>query len=269
MSDLPPELPRPAPPRTWRDHLAGAIDLFDVSPRRLAVGAVALACVGVVGWRMLAPPDAPAEMRLPFAGSSAGSTGGGDDGSAPADGAPGAATDGSPGASGASAAGVATSGLPTELVVHVVGAVAAPGIQRLPPGSRVVDALAAAGDALPDADLARINLAAPLIDGQQVFVPRPGEPAPSTLAPAGGGTGITGGGPGGTGATGTAQGGLVNLNTATAQELEALPGVGPSTAAAIIAHRDANGPFTSVEQLIDVRGIGDAKLEQLRQLVTV
>jgi competence protein ComEA len=261
MSDLPPELPRPAPPRTWRDHLARAIDLFDVSPRRLAVGVVALACVGVVGWRMLAPPNAPAEMRLPFAGSSAGSTGGGDDGSAPAD--------GSPGASGASAAGVATSGLPTELVVHVVGAVAAPGIQRLPPGSRVVDALAAAGDALPDADLARLNLAAPLIDGQQVFVPRPGEPAPSTLAPAGGGTGITGGGPGGTGATGTAQGGLVNLNTATAQELEALPGVGPSTAAAIIAHRDANGPFTSVEQLIDVRGIGDAKLEQLRHLVTV
>jgi competence protein ComEA len=269
MSDLPPELPRPAPPRTWRDHLAGASDLFDVSPRRLAVGVVALACIGVVGWRMLAPPDAPAEMRLPFAGSPAGSTGGGDDGSAPADGAPGAATDGSPGASGASAAGAATSGPPTELVVHVVGAVAAPGIQRLPPGSRVVDALAAAGDALPDADLARVNLAAPLIDGQQVFVPRPGEPAPSTLAPAGGGTGITGGGPSGTGATGTAQGGLVNLNTATAQELEALPGVGPSTAAAIIAHRDANGPFTSVEQLIDVRGIGDAKLEQLRQLVTV
>jgi competence protein ComEA len=75
--------------------------------------------------------------------------------------------------------------------------------------------------------------------------------------------------PGGTGATGTAQGGLVNLNTSTAEELEALPGVGPSTAAAIIAHRDANGPFTSVEQLIDVRGIGDAKLEQLRHLVTV
>jgi len=269
MSDLPPEFPRPAPPRTWRDHLAEAIDLFDVSPRRLAVGVIALACVGVVGWRMLAPPDAPAEMRLPFAGSSAGSTGGGDDGSAPASGAPGAAADGSPGASGANAAGVATSGLPTELVVHVVGAVAAPGVQRLPPGSRVVDALAAAGDALPDADLARVNLAAPLIDGQQVFVPRPGEPAPSTLAPAGGGTGVTGGEPGGTGATGTAQGGLVNLNTATAQELEALPGVGPSTAAAIIAHRDANGPFTSVEQLIDVRGIGDAKLEQLRHLVTV
>src|ERR687897_245811 len=195
MSDLTPELPRPAPPRTWRDHLAGASDLFDVSPRRLAVGVVALACVGVVGWRMLAPPDAPAEMRLPFAGSSAGSTGGGDDGSAPADGVPGAAADGSPGVSGASAAGAATSGVPTELVVHVVGAVAAPGIQRLPPGSRVADALAAAGDALP--------------------------------------------------------------------------GVGPSTAAAIIAHRDANGPFTSVEQLIDVRGIGDAKLEQLRHLVTV
>jgi competence protein ComEA len=269
MSDLTPELPRPAPPRTWRDHLAGASDLFDVSPRRLAVGVVALACVGVVGWRMLAPPDAPAEMRLPFAGSSAGSTGGGDDGSAPADGVPGAAADGSPGASGASAAGVATSGVPTELVVHVVGAVAAPGIQRLPPGSRVADALAAAGDALPDADLARVNLAAPLIDGQQVFVPRPGEPAPSTLAPAGGGSGVMEGVPGGTGATGTAQGGLVNLNTATAQELEALPGVGPSTAAAIIAHRDANGPFTSVEQLIDVRGIGDAKLEQLRHLVTV
>ncbi len=269
MSDLPPELPRPAPPRTWRDHLAGATDLFDVSPRRLAVRVVVLACVGVVGWRMLAPPAAPAEMRLPFADSSAGPAGGGEGGSAPADGASGGGTDGLPGTSEASAAGVTTTGLPTELVVHVVGAVTAPGVQRLPPGSRVVDALAAAGDALPDADLARVNLAAPLVDGQQVFVPKPGEPAPSPLGPVVGGTGAAGGGPGGTGASGTTQGGLVNLNTATAEELDTLPGVGPSTAAAIIAHRDTNGPFTSVEQLIDVRGIGDAKLEQLRDLVTV
>jgi competence protein ComEA len=145
----------------------------------------------------------------------------------------------------------------TEVVVHVAGAVASPGVQRLPIGSRVIDAVDAAGGALPDADLPRVNLAALLVDGQQVYVPKPGEQPPPAA----------GAGPSAVG--GDAPGSLVNLNTATPEQLDTLPGVGPSTAAAIIAHRDQNGPFTSVDQLLDVRGIGEAKLEQLRDLVTV
>jgi competence protein ComEA len=149
-----------------------------------------------------------------------------------------------------------------EVVVHVAGAVARPGVQRLVGGDRVIDAVDAAGGAVPDADLGRINLAAPLVDGQQIYVPRVGEVPP----PAVGGTGAIGTTAGG---TATAPGQPVNLNTASAAELETLPGVGPTTAAAIIAHRETNGPFTAVDQLLDVRGIGDAKLAQLRDLVAV
>jgi competence protein ComEA len=248
MSVPSPELPRPLPARTWRQQLSGLAESFDVSPRRLVVGAVALACIGVLGWRLLAPPPPPAEMRLPFAQSSAA------DSSAGSPGAPG-------GGDGGDAGGAATTGIAaaSEVVVHVAGAVASPGVRRLPPGSRVVDALDAAGGALPGADLARVNLAAPLVDGQQVYVPKPGEQPPMAGAGAGGAAGSAGAVPGA----------LVNLNTATAEQLDTLPGVGPATAAAIIAHRDRHGPFTSVDQLVDVRGIGEAKLEQLRDLVAV
>ena len=255
MSVPSPELPRPLPARTWRQQLAGLAESFDVSPRRLVVGAVALACIGVLGWRLLAPPPPPAEMRLPFAQSSA---------AGDSAGSPGAAGGGDGGDTG----GAATPGTAaaTEGVVHVAGAVASPGVRRLPPGSRVVDALDAAGGALPDAELARVNLAAPLVDGQQVYVPKPGEQPPVAA-----GAGVPGGaGAGGAAASGGAiPGALVNLNTATAEQLDTLPGVGPTTAAAIIAHRDQHGPFTSVDQLVDVRGIGEAKLAQLRDLVAV
>jgi competence protein ComEA len=253
MSVPSPELPRPLPARTWREQLAGLAESFDVSPRRLLMGAVALACIGVIGWRLLAPPPPPAEMRLPFAQPSA--MGDGAKNPQP-----------EPGGDGGGAA-TGTSATATEVVVHVAGAVVSPGVRRLPLGSRVIDALDAAGGALPEADLPRINLAAPLIDGQQVYVPKAGEQPPVAAgAGTGGGAGAGGGavGPGG-----SAPGALVNLNTATAEQLDTLPGVGPSTAAAIIAHRDQNGPFTSVDQLLDVRGIGEAKLEQLRDLVSV
>lgn len=252
MSVPSPELPRPLPPRTWRDHLSDLAESLDLSPRRLVVGAVALACVGVLGWRLLAPPAPPAEMRLPFAGSEPGS------GQSAAD-------DLADGATPAPSSDevVTSTTAATEVVVHVAGAVASPGVQRLPIGSRVIDAVDAAGGALPDADLPRVNLAALLMDGQQVYVPKPGE-QPPLVAGAGGPPGA-----GPSGVAGDAPGSLVNLNTATAEQLDTLPGVGPSTAAAIIAHRDQNGPFTSVDQLLDVRGIGEAKLEQLRDLVTV
>jgi competence protein ComEA len=100
-----------------------------------------------------------------------------------------------------------------------------------------------------------VNLAALLVDGQQVYVARVGE-TPPVAATAGG-------------ATPTGPAPLVDLNTATASELEELPGIGPTTAEAIVDHRERNGPFTSVDDLLDVRGIGDAKLEQLRDRVTV
>lgn len=156
-----------------------------------------------------------------------------------------------------------------QVVVHVAGAVAAPGVVRLGNGSRVVDAVTAAGGLRPDADPDRVNLAATLVDGQRVVVPIVGQPIPAEVAPApvpssGGGT--TGAGASsGAGSTGAP----VDLNTATAEQLDALPGVGPSTAAAILDHRSSAGPFTSVDQLLDVRGIGEAKLEALRDLVSV
>jgi competence protein ComEA len=153
-----------------------------------------------------------------------------------------------------------------DLVVHAAGAVAVPGVHRVPGGSRVADLLVAAGGPAPDADLDRVNLAAPLTDGERVWIPRVGEEAPPVVAgtppaPAPGGDGA-GGAPG-------AAAGPVDLNTATAVELDTLPGVGPATAAAIIEHRERAGPFRSVDDLLDVPGIGDAKLAQLRDLVVV
>lgn len=147
-----------------------------------------------------------------------------------------------------------TTALPGPVVVHVAGAVGAPGVQRLPAGARVIDAVDAAGGLLPDADASRVNLAAELVDGTQVYVPAIGEVAP----PAAGASGAGGEGSG-----------PIDLNIADSAALETLPGVGPATAAAIIDHRDRNGPFASVDGLLEVRGIGEAKLAQLRDLVRV
>lgn len=140
------------------------------------------------------------------------------------------------------------------LVVHVAGAVARPGVTELPAGARVTDAIEAAGGATEGADLDALNLAAPVVDGQQVYVPEQGEAAPPSPAAT----------PAGSGATG-----MVNLNTADASTLESLPGIGPALAQRIIDHRSEHGPFPSVEALTDVAGIGPAILDQLRDLVTV
>lgn len=152
------------------------------------------------------------------------------------------------------AAVTTTTAPPGPVVVHVAGAVVAPGVQRLPAGARVIDAVDAAGGFRPDADPSRINLAAELVDGTQVYVPAVGEAAPPSAAGAG---------------VGGVDDGLVDLNTADVEALDTLPGIGPATAAAIVEHRERNGPFTSVDELLDVRGIGQAKLAQLRDLVRV
>lgn len=151
------------------------------------------------------------------------------------------------------AAVTTTTVAPGPVVVHVAGAVHSPGVQRLPPGSRVIDAVDAAGGLTVDADAGRVNLAATVEDGTQVYVPAVGETPPPATTSAGGGAGD----------------GPVDINTADATTLETLPGVGPSTAAAIIDHRERNGPFASVDGLLEVRGIGEAKLAQLRDLVRV
>ncbi|WP_420753513.1 helix-hairpin-helix domain-containing protein [Rhodococcus sp. O3] len=154
---------------------------------------------------------------------------------------------------------------PEELVVSVVGLVAAPGLVTLAPGSRVADALTAAGGALPGADLTGINLAQRVADGDQIVVGAvPPDPPPPASSVSSAGTGVGSPAPTSGGAAGP-----VNLNTADEAALDALPGVGPVTAAAIVAWRDENGPFTDVEQLGEVDGIGPARLARLRTLVTV
>jgi competence protein ComEA len=144
---------------------------------------------------------------------------------------------------------------PRELVVHVAGAVRQPGLYRLPDGSRVDDAIAGAGGAEPEAALDLVNLAAPVADGQQVLVPARGSEAAAGAAATG------------PGAPGGAAGGKVHLNSATLEQLDELPGVGPVTAQQILDYRAANGAFRSVDELDAVPGIGPARLEQLRPLV--
>lgn len=152
----------------------------------------------------------------------------------------------------------ASVGPPSRLVVDVAGKVRRPGIVELPAGARVVDALSAAGGAKPGVSLTSLNLARLLVDGEQIVV---GVEVPfgGSLPPS---TGAIPGIPSTTVPP-------VNLNTATAEQLDTLPGVGPVTSQAILAFRTDNGPFTSVEELLEVSGIGDATLADLRPYVYV
>jgi competence protein ComEA len=163
----------------------------------------------------------------------------------------------------------ATSTTTAVVVVDVVGAVHNPGVVTLPGGSRVVDAITAVGGAAAGADLTRLNLAAVLGDGARVAVPLFGQPPPAVDPSA-----VSGGSTAGTANSGSQTGegeeiGPVNVNVASAEQLETLPGVGPATAAAIVKDRESNGPFSSIDDLDRVPGIGPAKLEQLRDHVTV
>ncbi|KTR06400.1 hypothetical protein NS184_09435 [Curtobacterium luteum] len=183
---------------------------------------------------------------------------------------PASASPGPTGSSGAASVG-ASSASASVVVVHVAGAVADAGIVSLPAGSRVAAAVERAGGAARDADLGRLNLARPVVDGERVYVPRVGEddPPPEIAPGVGAESGATGGGAssgaGGTGAADSA----VDLNSADADALETLPGIGPALAARIIAWRAEHGRFGSVEDLLDVSGIGDAKFADLRDRVRV
>jgi competence protein ComEA len=157
------------------------------------------------------------------------------------------------------------------LVVSVVGLVHKPGLVTLTPGARIADALQAAGGAMDGADTIGLNMARPLGDGEQIVVGL----APVSGQPAALGSSVTAGAapgaktPAPTGSVRPKAGEVLDLNTATVEQLDALPGVGPVTAAAIVAWRQAHGKFTSVDQLADVDGIGPSRLDKLRALVRV
>lgn len=154
--------------------------------------------------------------------------------------------------------------VPALFVVHVAGAVEAPGVISVLQGARVVDVVELAGGLAADADLAEVNLAGLVGDGQRLWIPRHGEPepvvsvgnspppSPSSGAPAENSGGVS-----------------VDVNVATPAELETLPGIGPAIAAAIIDHRERNGPFGAIDDLLEVAGIGPAKLDAIRSSVKV
>jgi len=132
-----------------------------------------------------------------------------------------------------------------------------PGVLALPVGARVIDALEGAGGGLPDADLDHLNLAAKLVDGQRILVTKIGQSATAGEVATGGG------------ATDPESGSLIDLNSATSAQLETLPGIGPALAGAIIAERDRRGGFRSVNELREVRGIGEKRFAELRDRVMV
>jgi competence protein ComEA len=148
---------------------------------------------------------------------------------------------------------------PAVLYVHVAGRVRHAGVYQLHQGDRVIDAIRAAGGARQDADLRSINLAALVTDGEQIIVWKKG-PGGSVMASGGGGGSAPGSG---------SPSQPVNLNTATLDQLESLPGIGPALGQRILDYREQHGPFASVEDLVNVSGIGEKRLEDLRPLVTV
>ncbi len=153
-----------------------------------------------------------------------------------------------------------------EVVVYVCGAVRSPGLVRLPTGARVADALKRAGGATSGAELAALNLAAKLADGQQIVVPRRGEAAAAGGAAQAGGPAAAGS----SSAAGPAAAGApVNINTASLEELDSLTGIGPATAQKIIDYRTANGAFKTIDDIKQVPGIGPAKFEAIKANITV
>jgi competence protein ComEA len=244
------EVPRPAPEQSRRQRVADQVAglrsrLTLLSFGRLITAAGAVLVIAAFALWLLRAPTPSVESGLPRAASATTVANGrvspasatGSSGLAPSAGAP------------------AASGM---VVVQAAGGVAKPGVYRLPTGSRVTDLVAAAGGVTPGIDESLLPLASKLVDGQRVYVPRPGEPAPVAIAAAASG---------GSGAA--TPGAPIDLNSATAAQLDTLPGVGPATAAAIVSFREKHGPFRAVTGLLDVPGIGDTKLNALKDLVTV
>ena len=211
-------------PLTWRRAPVLLADRLGLRPAGLVASLAAVVAVGVGSWWALRPPPPPAEEALPFVQQT-------------------------PVISPTTVADRAD-----VLVVHVDGSVRFPGIHELRVGSRVADAIDAAGGLTAVADRRQLNLAQVLADGQRIWVPAEGEEIAVVIgARAGESNGVTSG--------------IVAVSTAPAEVLESLPGIGPSLAAAIVDHRRREGPFAAVDDLLAVPGIGPAKLEALRDLV--
>jgi len=224
-----PDLPRPAPPRSIAEQLREWVVLFGAG--RLVATAVAVVAVVLGGAWLLQGSPSRAEDQLPFAGRTTTS---------------GVSTTVEP----------STTSTSSTVVVYVTGAVTVPGVYTLVAPARVTDAVAAARGATAVADLDVVNLAATLHDGERIYVPEVGELVPPVVS-------------GDTVVDTSAPAGPVDVNTATVDQLDVLPGVGPTTAAAIVAYRDQHGPFQTVDQLGEVRGIGPSKLDAIRGLVVV
>ncbi|MGA0863631.1 MAG: helix-hairpin-helix domain-containing protein [Ilumatobacteraceae bacterium] len=210
-------------------------------------GAVGVAIAATAAWWLVRPAAAPVEVAIPAASSAL-------------------VGDVAP-----------TTAASTTLRVHVAGAVKRPGVYSLAAGARVVDAVRAAGGASDSADLERINLAQTLLDTEQVMVPRRGStrvtvaprhvprrrPPAATTATLPTETG------GGSTVAPSSPAGAVNLNSAGVDQLDTLPGIGPATAKAIVSHRTRKGPFSRVEDLLAIDGIGQKKLDAIRDLVSL
>lgn len=221
---------------------------------RVAATSLAVLAVLATGYWLVKPPPATTESTMPFAARP--STTAAPDSASPDD--PEAAADAADAAGRGAAdesgrAGDTDVGTSDTLVVHVAGAVDRSGVYSLPAHSRVVDAIDAAGGLSADAQPDAINLAALITDGQRIYVPAIGEAV--VAVGAGGGDPVAAG--------------PIDLNEATEEQLDELPGVGPATAAAIVAYREEHGPFGSIDDLGRVPGIGPAKLDAVRDLVTV
>jgi competence protein ComEA len=242
---------RPAPPpRPARADRFGALadswrERFGSTRIEVGIGVIVVVVValvaGVVWYRMgasgsAAPPPRPGTVERHTATSPTGAA---------------TPTTASHGGTTAARAAGAT------VTVHVAGAVKTPGVIALPVGARVIDAVEGAGGGRADADLDHLNLAAKLVDGQRILVTKIGQVAPAAEL----GTGGAGGDPG--------SGALIDLNNATSAQLETLPGIGPALAGAIIAERDRRGGFRSVNELREVRGIGEKRFADLRDRVMV
>ncbi len=245
---------RPEAPAPFGSRIATLLARVPVSPGRLAVGGGGAVLLAVAAVWLLRPPTPAIESTLPRASAVQ------------------AARTDAEGRS--SAAATSTSAVSSAVVVDAAGAVRRPGLYRLRSGARVDDLVRAAGGLAAGADRSRLNLAETLADGQRVYVPKVGEVAPLPVGPTGGSGGGDGQstastGPSASGPSSAPSAEPVDLNTATADQLDTLPGVGPATAAAILAYRTDHGPFHSVDELLDVPGIGEAKLAALRPKVRV
>jgi len=228
------DVPRPDPPVSVAARVRAWIDWFGIG--RLVAASLATVVVCAGGYWLIRTPPPPTEAGLPRSTTSA----------SPTD----STVAGAGVATGADDGSTAATTTPSWVTVHVAGAVVVPGVYTLPVESRVHHAVDAAGGVTADAEPDALNLAGRVVDGTRVYVPRIGEVVPAQPAPD------------------QAERGPVDVNRATVEELDELPGVGPATAAAIVTERERNGPFAGVDDLERVPGIGPAKLDALRDLAT-